>query len=73
MNGMEVTMDIFLTELFVGRGAFARRVFVEHADEAHDHSGELPVYLFRAADVTLHGFEAQLIWQFAPAWRWTRA
>ncbi|WP_031568264.1 TonB-dependent receptor [Rheinheimera texasensis] len=44
----------------------------EHADEAHDHSGELPVYLFRAADVTLHGFEAQLIWQFAPAWRWTQ-
>ena len=44
----------------------------EHADEAHDHSGELPVYLFRAADVNLHGFEAQLIWQFAPQWRWTQ-
>jgi iron complex outermembrane receptor protein len=43
-----------------------------HADEAHDHSGELPVYLFRAADVRLHGFEAQLIWQFAPQWRWTQ-
>ncbi|MBZ9611501.1 TonB-dependent receptor [Rheinheimera maricola] len=36
----------------------------EHSDEAeHDHSGELPVYLFTAADVTLHGFEAQYIWQ----------
>lgn len=33
-----------------------------HADE-HDHSGELPVYLFTAADVTLHGFEAQYVWQ----------
>lgn len=42
----------------------------EHGDE-HDHSGELPVYLFTAADVTLHGFEAQVIWQFAPQWRWT--
>ncbi|MFC0049351.1 TonB-dependent receptor [Rheinheimera tilapiae] len=44
----------------------------EHTEEAHDHSGELPVYLFRAADVNLHGFEAQLIWQFAPQWRWTQ-
>jgi iron complex outermembrane receptor protein len=44
----------------------------EHSDEQnnphavseeHDHSGELPVYLFTAADVTLHGFEAQYIWQ----------
>lgn len=44
----------------------------EHTDAAHDHSGELPVYLFRAADVNLHGLEAQLIWQFAPQWRWTQ-
>jgi len=46
----------------------------EHADEselAHDeHAGELPVYLFRAADARLHGAEAQVIWQFAPDWRW---
>ena len=33
-----------------------------HGDE-HDHSGELPVYLFTAADVTLHGVEAQFVWQ----------
>ena len=29
------------------------------------------MYLFTAADVTLHGLEAQVIWQFAPQWRWT--
>ncbi|GAB2918914.1 TonB-dependent receptor [Rheinheimera gaetbuli] len=34
----------------------------DHGAE-HDHSGELPVYLFTAADVTLHGFEAQYVWQ----------
>ncbi|MGP9802096.1 TonB-dependent receptor [Rheinheimera sp. NSM] len=34
----------------------------DHGDE-HDHSGELPVYLFTAADVTLHGLEAQYVWQ----------
>lgn len=32
----------------------------EHADE---HEAEMPVYLFGAADVTLHGLEAQYIWQ----------
>ena len=32
----------------------------EHADE---HEAEMPVYLFAAADVTLHGLEAQYIWQ----------
>lgn len=45
----------------------------EHAEEAadeHDHAGELPVYLFRAADARLHGAEAQVIWQFAAGWRW---
>ena len=36
----------------------------EHAEGGeHDHSGELPVYLFGAADVILHGFEAQFVWQ----------
>lgn len=36
----------------------------EHNDaDEHDHSGELPVYLFTAADVTLYGFEAQYVWQ----------
>lgn len=37
----------------------------DHGDEeaGHDHGGELPVYLFTAADVTLHGLEAQFNWQ----------
>lgn len=34
----------------------------EGADE-HDHSSELPVYLFKTDDVVLHGFEAQIAWQ----------
>lgn len=45
-------------------------------DHGHDHGdehfNELPVYLFTAADVKLHGFEAQLIWQFASQWRFTQ-
>ncbi len=40
------------------------------AEDEHDHSGELPVYLLRAADARLHGAEAQVIWQFAQGWRW---
>jgi iron complex outermembrane receptor protein len=44
----------------------------DHADEAgHDHSGELPVYLFVAEDVVLHGFESQLAWQIAQPYRFT--
>jgi iron complex outermembrane receptor protein len=44
----------------------------DHADEAgHDHSGELPVYLFVAEDVILHGFESQLVWQIAQPYRFT--
>lgn len=40
----------------------------EHNHEAeqageHDHSSELPVYLFQTDDVILHGFEAQVAWQ----------
>jgi iron complex outermembrane receptor protein len=32
-------------------------------DHGHSHDAELPVYLFTAADVTLHGLEAQFSWQ----------
>lgn len=35
----------------------------EEAEEAHDHSSELPVYLFESDDAILHGFEAQVAWQ----------
>lgn len=34
----------------------------EH-EEHHDHSGELPVFLFQTDDVLLNGFEAQIAWQ----------
>ncbi|MFC4701820.1 TonB-dependent receptor domain-containing protein [Glaciecola siphonariae] len=34
----------------------------EHGD-AHEHEGELPVFIFRTDDVILHGFEAQVAWQ----------
>ncbi len=44
----------------------------DHGDEeGHDHSGELPVYLFVAEDVILHGFESQLVWQIAQPYRFT--
>lgn len=47
----------------------------EHADEGteaeHEHSDELPVYLFQPADARLHGFEAQLVWKLAEDWTWT--
>ncbi|MFY8326830.1 TonB-dependent receptor [Pseudoalteromonas sp. ZZD1] len=35
----------------------------EETEEEHDHSSELPVYLFKTDDVILHGFEAQFAWQ----------
>tara|TARA_R110002126_G_scaffold75469_8_gene188331 strand:+ start:1592 stop:4048 length:2457 start_codon:yes stop_codon:yes gene_type:complete len=34
----------------------------EHGEE-HEHEGEMPVYLFGSADVTLQGLEAEFIWQ----------
>ncbi|MBU2112785.1 MAG: TonB-dependent receptor, partial [Gammaproteobacteria bacterium] len=44
----------------------------EHAEgDEHDHSGELPVYLFGAADVILHGFEAQFVWQMSDPFKLT--
>jgi iron complex outermembrane receptor protein len=36
----------------------------EGEEDEHDHSSELPVYLFKTDDVILHGFEAQVAWQF---------
>lgn len=38
-----------------------------HEEHAHDH-GALPVFIFEQADATLYGLEAQLAWQFDPAW-----
>ena len=45
-------------------GLFAEDGHEDHADEGGaEHEDEMPVYLFAAADVTLHGLEAQYIWQ----------
>ena len=41
----------------------------EEDEETHDHSDELPVYLFRADDAILHGFEAQVAWQVTPEFK----
>ena len=34
-----------------------------HSEEGDSHAGELPVFIFQADDVILHGFEAQIAWQ----------
>jgi len=38
----------------------------EEGEQEENHAGELPVYLFTNDDVTLLGFEVQLIWQINP-------
>lgn len=51
------------------------------AGDGHDHSGHdhgdheeeshtLPLYTFTAKDVTLHGFEAQAVWQVTDTFSW---
>jgi iron complex outermembrane recepter protein len=45
-------------------GLFAEDGHEDHAaEEGAEHEDEMPVYLFAAADVTLHGLETQYIWQ----------
>ncbi|MBV2129172.1 TonB-dependent receptor [Arsukibacterium indicum] len=48
-------------------GLFAEDGHDHGHDDGHDHgdehAGEMPVYLFAAADVTLHGLEAEYVWQ----------
>lgn len=41
-----------------------------HSDE-HDHSGELPVFLFRTDDVILSGLEFQAAWQLNQSFKTT--
>jgi iron complex outermembrane receptor protein len=44
----------------------------EHeGEEEHAHADELPVFVFRAEDVTLYGFEAQGVWQMSEQFRTT--
>lgn len=49
------------------------------AGDGHDHSGHdhgeeeahaLPLFIFTAQDVTLHGFEAQAVWQVTDEFSW---
>jgi iron complex outermembrane receptor protein len=35
----------------------------DESSEEDEHTDELPVYIFQADDVILHGFEAQIAWQ----------
>ena len=39
----------------------------EHEEDADAHADELPVFLFRATDVTISGFEAQALYQVTPS------
>ncbi len=47
-----------------------------HDHSGHDHGGEaeethtLPLYTFTAQDVSLYGFEAQLVWQLSDEFTW---
>ena len=47
-----------------------------HDHSGHDHGGEveeahtLPLYTFTAQDVSLYGFEAQLVWQVTDEFTW---
>ena len=47
-----------------------------HNHSGHDHGSEeeeahtLPLFIFNAQDVTLHGFEAQAVWQVTDEFSW---
>ena len=48
----------------------------DHSAHGHDHGGHgeeehtLPLFIFTAQDVTLHGFEAQAVWQVTDEFSW---
>ena len=42
-----------------------------HDHSGHDHGGTLPLYIFSAKDVTLHGFEAQAVWKITEEFSWS--
>jgi iron complex outermembrane receptor protein len=55
------------TELSAGDGH-------DHSSHDHESQGEaahtLPLFMFTAQDVTLHGFEAQAVWQVTDEFTW---
>ncbi|GAA0817531.1 TonB-dependent receptor [Colwellia asteriadis] len=40
------------------------------AHDEHEDESNLPLYVFTAQDVTLHGFEAQAVWQVTDEFAW---
>ena len=65
----------FDTELLAEAGhAHEEEHGVEEGAEVGEediHAGELPVFLFQSADVSLSGFEAQGVWQINPRFKTT--
>ncbi|MBQ0719565.1 MAG: TonB-dependent receptor [Gammaproteobacteria bacterium] len=43
----------------------------EEEAEAHNHGGDLPVYIFEQTDATFYGLEAEVVWQFATPFKLT--
>ncbi len=66
LNGFYNQIDNYYYQAATGMAA---SVSHDSAD-GHQHVAELPLYITTAADAILHGAEAQLVWQFAPQWRW---
>lgn len=71
LNAFYNKVDNYYYQRNTGLFADSGHSHAHGAEEGHDHSGELPVYLFSAEDVILHGFESQLVWQIAQPYRWT--
>ncbi len=42
----------------------------DHGDHENEEEHTLPLYIFTAQDVTLHGFEAQAVWQITDEFAW---
>lgn len=62
-----IVLNVFYNEVDNYYAQFDTELFAEAGhdddDDAHEHAGELPVFVFQNEDVTLTGFEAQGVWQ----------
>lgn len=63
LNAFYNQIDNYYYQAATGLYAESGHEHDEHEEESDEHSDELPVYLFTPADVRLHGFESQFIWQ----------
>lgn len=53
-------------------GLSSGELFAHNEEEdAHDHGGDLPVYIFEQADASFYGLEAELAWQIRAPLKWT--